>query len=155
MYCPSCGIDSVEGLKYCKRCGASLSGQVEFSSPKRLPLSLIGLFLLIIGGLAALGLSIPLVLARDLVNSGFMPKQIIMLFVCSSGVTLAIIALLLKALMRLIGVSQQIGGASGRGEPSVKSYEASQIPSPPRSIGSVTENTTRSFEPRRVEDLRG
>jgi hypothetical protein len=153
MYCSSCGIDSVEGLKYCKRCGTNLTGSSELIAPKRFPFMLIGLFLLVIGGLAALGLSAPLLMTRDLVNSGFMPKQVIMLFVCSSGVTLAIIALLLKVLMRLIGMSQQNESASARRKQAMRSSESLRIPSPPRSIGSVTENTTRSFEIRRFEDL--
>jgi hypothetical protein len=153
MYCSSCGIDSVEGLKYCKRCGANLTAPSEPIAVKRFPPLLIGLFLLVIGGIAALGLSAPLLMARDLVNSGFMPKQVLMLFACSSSVTVVVIGLLIKVLMRLIGVSQRSESASVMREHAMRSYEPSQIPSPPRSIGSVTENTTRSFDPRRVENL--
>ena len=149
MYCSSCGVDSVEGLKYCKRCGANLSGSSEPTAPKRFPPLLIGLFLLVIGGIAALGLSAPLLMARDLVNSGFMPKQVLMLFAISSSVTVVVIGLLIKVLMRLIGMSQRPDSTSD----AMRSYEPSQIQSQPQSIGSVTENTTRSFDPRRVENL--
>ena len=152
MYCSSCGVDSVEGLKYCKRCGANLSASSEPMAPKRFPPLLIGLFLLVIGGVAALGLSAPLLMARDLVNSGFMPKQVLMLFALSSSVTVVVIGLLIKVLMRLIGMSQRPDSTSGLREHAIRSYEPSQIPSQPRSIGSVTENTTRSFDPRRVEN---
>lgn len=154
MYCPSCGVDSVEGLKYCKRCGSSLSGSTESMAPRRFPPLLIGLFLLVIGGIAALGLTTPLLMARDLVNSGFMPKQVLMLFACSSGVTVVVIGLVIKVLMRLIGVYQRPESTSVMREHAIRSYEASQIASTPRSIGSVTENTTRSFSHRTIEDAR-
>lgn len=153
MYCSSCGIDSVEGLKYCKRCGANLTAPSEVNAPRGLFGAITtGLVLLVIGGIAALGLSAPLFMARDLVNAGFMPKQVMVLFFCSTVAAVAIIALLLPVLMRLITMSQQIGSASGRSEHAVRSYDSPQILPPPHSIGSVTENTTRSFEPRRFED---
>jgi len=154
MYCSSCGIDTVEGLKYCKRCGANFSAPSEVIPSRKVPLALTGLVLLVIAGIAVLGLSAPLLMARDLVNSGFLPKHVMLLFFCSSVVTVAIIALLLPVLMRLITMSQQSGSASGRGEHAIQSYEAPRIVSPPHSIGSVTENTTRSFDVRRFEETR-
>lgn len=149
MYCSSCGIDSVEGLKYCKRCGAKLTETSAVIAPKRLPLALTGLVLLVMGGIAALGLSTPLLMARDLVNSGFMPKQVLLLFFLSSVAAVAIIALLLPVLMRLISMVQNTESPSSRPEHSI---DPPRISGPPHSVASVTEGTTRSFEPRRFED---
>ena len=43
MYCSSCGIDTVDGLKYCKRCGVTLAAASDTASPKNSPHVPIGL----------------------------------------------------------------------------------------------------------------
>ena len=153
MYCSSCGIDSVEGLKYCKRCGANLTGSAEAHAPQRAPLALTALLLLVIGTITALGLSTPLLIARDLVNAGLMPKHVVMIFVCSSIVTISIVALLVPVVMRLIGMSQHIEKPWRRPDPTVKSYDPPQSLAPAQPVASVTENTTRSFDAARLEKL--
>jgi uncharacterized membrane protein YvbJ len=50
MYCPSCGVDSVEGLKYCKRCGTNITNGLGAPS-KKFPLALTIAFLIIIGSI--------------------------------------------------------------------------------------------------------
>jgi len=152
MYCSSCGIDSVEGLKYCKRCGVNLTAPSEFTPPKKLPALLTALFLLVIGGIAALGLGLPLEEARHLVSLGFTPKHVMILFVCSAGVSIVISGLLSQVLLRLIETSQTGGGARAVSERQTAPIEAQQISAQPSSIGSVTEHTTRSFEPHRFGD---
>jgi len=34
MYCPNCGDQTTQGLKYCKRCGAGLSTSTSPSEPQ-------------------------------------------------------------------------------------------------------------------------
>jgi len=146
MYCPSCGIDSVDGLKYCKRCGASLT-QSE-SVPSRRPVALIALFIIAIASIAILGLSLPLTMARELISIGFRTKEIIAFFFGSGVFTVIITRLLSLALLKMVE-SQKPYSANlphARGVP----YEH-QV-NPPSPIGSVTENTTRSFDQRRLDD---
>jgi uncharacterized paraquat-inducible protein A len=149
MYCSSCGIDSVEGLKYCKRCGASLTASE--SVPGRRPVALIALLIIAIASIAVLGLSLPLTMARELISIGFRTKEIIILFFGSGFFTVMITKLITQVLLKIVE-SQKHDHAKlthARGVP----YEPQQIgqPSP---IGSVTENTTRSFDQRRFDDAR-
>ena len=156
MYCPACGIDSVDGLKYCKRCGATLSAaQDDTSRKKSLPVP-VGLFLLVIVFIAAVGLSTPLLMAHDLIhNSGFTPRDVMLFFLFSSLVTFGIIGLLVRVLLRLISAVQPGLGAATTNETTTKAYLAPQLNVSLPLIGSVTENTTRSFEQRRhVESQR-
>jgi hypothetical protein len=147
MYCPACGIDSVEGLKYCKRCGAGLTTS-EFVPAKR-PVALIALFLLVFAGIAALGLSFPLIMAKDLINSGFRTKEVMLFFFGSAISTVMIIRILSHVLLRMVE-SRQFDRAKIE-QPRTLTYEPHQIVQQP-SIGSVTEHTTRSFDQRRFDE---
>jgi uncharacterized paraquat-inducible protein A len=149
MYCPACGIDSVEGLKYCKRCGASLTSSELV--PARRPVSLIALFLVVIAGIAALGLSLPLTMARDLLNAGFRTKEIMFFFFGGAICTVMIIKILSQVLMKMIESNKY--ERANIGQPRPVTYEPHQL-AQPLPIGSVTENTTRSFDQRRFDDAR-
>ena len=149
MYCPACGIDSVEGLKYCKRCGASLTSSELV--PARRPVSLIALFLVVIAGIAALGLSLPLTMARELIGLGFRTKEIMFFFFGGAISTVMIIKTLCQVLMKMIE-SHKYERANIE-QPRPVTYEPHQL-AQPLPIGSVTENTTRSFDQRRFDDAR-
>jgi len=159
MYCPTCGLDqgirpaiadSVEGWKYCKRCGASLARSDLFPPVKR-PVPLIALFLLVIAGIAALGLSLPLTMARDLINAGFRTKEIMFFFFGGAISTVMIIKILSQVLMKMVDSHKSDRVNIGQQRP--VTYEPHQL-AQPLPIGSVTENTTRSFDQRRFDDAR-
>jgi uncharacterized paraquat-inducible protein A len=149
MYCPSCGIDSVEGLKYCKRCGASLTTS-ELVPTKR-PVALIALFLLVIASIAALGLSLPLTMARELISVGFRTKEVSFFFFGSAICTVMIIRILSQVLMKM--VESQKSDRANIEQPRPVTHEPHQL-AQPLPFGSVTENTTRSFDQRRFDDAR-
>ena len=144
MYCPTCGVDSVEGLKYCKRCGANITGTIS-APPKKFPLALTIAFLIIIGGTFVVGLALPLAASHDLVASGFSTGQLMDLFLADMGVTLVVVILLIWLFLRLIRLYQQTGSATGVTQAQPAEFAPQQIVAPPQSVGSVTENTTRSF----------
>ena len=149
MYCPTCGEQSTEGLRYCKRCGASL-GAPAAMIPGKFPIALTTLFLLILGTVTMIGLLAPIKEASFL-RSIFNPSEtMVILFGCWT-VTLLIDVMLVWLLLRLIGVSQQFMGTRERSMPEERFPE--QIAGPPQSIGSVTENTTRSFKPAPYERI--
>jgi hypothetical protein len=147
MYCSACGIDSVEGLKYCKRCGANLS--TSDLPPAKRPVGLIALFLLVIAGIAALCLSLPLTMARELISYGFRTQEIMIFFFGCATFGVIITALLSRVLMKMI--ESQKSDRASLAQPRGVSYEPQQI-AQPSPIGSVTENTTRSFDQRRFEN---
>jgi hypothetical protein len=151
MYCSSCGVDSVEGLKYCKRCGVNLTAPLDASRPKSFPLALIIAVLIFIGGVFMAGLSMPLVITKELSNRGFSQSDMMTLFVLEFGVTLAVIAMLVWLLIRLIGASRQADSPARAVERRGNDLAPSQIAAPRETMVSVTENTTRSFEPRIYE----
>ena len=149
MYCSACGIDSVEGLKYCKRCGATLTASGP--APVKRPVALIALFLLVFAGIAALGLTLPLIMARDLINTGFRTKEVMFFFFGSAICTVMIIRILSHVLLRVVE-SQKFDRVNIE-QPRPVTYEPHQIIQP-SSIGSVTEHTTRSFDQRRLDEAR-
>jgi hypothetical protein len=143
MYCHACGIALTQPTKYCNRCGAQLivqdqTGEVK-RSEKRLDDYLDGLFWitvfgvgLILGGMVALkkvGLSDFFIFAYLLISStAFLVNFIINLRAA-----------------RRIGIKSRdlpVSGERATGELPVGAPPAMLTPVP-----SVTEHTTRSFEP--------
>ena len=91
--------------------------------------------------------------AQDLARIGFSTSEMLLIFAADLGVTLAIVAMVVWLLLRLIRHHHQTGpvrtidlqpGESAR----------PQIAAPPQSVGSVTENTTRTLDQRRYETPR-
>ncbi|HEX9929894.1 MAG TPA: zinc ribbon domain-containing protein [Pyrinomonadaceae bacterium] len=101
MFCPACGAETKEGLRYCNRCGASLIA--ERTAPPRLftmivVLSVVVLLAIIIGFLMILFFGIEL-LARGNV------EPIAYLFMTAlTLVVLAVIWFIVRQLARLISV---------------------------------------------------
>jgi hypothetical protein len=75
------------------------------------------------------------------------------LFIIESGVTLAVIAMLIRLLFRLIGANQQTDSPTRGVELRRNESTTPQIVAPQEPMVSVTENTTRSFEPRIYDNL--
>ena len=153
MYCSSCGVDSVEGLKYCKRCGVNLTVPLDASQPKTLPFALVIAVLIFIGCVFMAGLSMPFLITKELSNRGFSQSDMMALFIIESGVTLAVIAMLIRLLFRLIGANQQTDSPARGVELRRNESTTPQIVAPQEPMVSVTENTTRSFEPRIYDNL--
>ena len=149
MYCPNCGAEITEALRYCKRCGMNLSAPLQPSLPKKFPTGLVILFLMLIGLVTVVGLTVPLASAQDLVRSGFGPGAVIVTFFISALSALGVDALLVWLLLHLIKIQQRIDTTSQSKtfrQPVVKDFVPPQIAAPPENIGSVTEHTTRNFD---------
>ena len=153
MYCSSCGIDSVEGLKYCKRCGINLTAPLNASQPKDLPFALIISVLIFIGGVFMAGLTMPFLITKELSNRGFSQSDMMTLFIIEFGVTLTVVAMLVRLMFRLIGAKQQTDSPARGIELRRNELTPPQIAASQEPMVSVTENTTRSFEPRIYDNL--
>lgn len=153
MFCSYCGVDSVEGLRYCKRCGASLTAALGASPPAKLPAALVITFLIVIGGVFCVGLGMPMAAAQDMKNVGFSTSEMMIVFMAAFGLTLAIVAMLVWLFLRLIKLPHQTDPVRvielPPGEPA-----RPQIAEPPQSVGSVTENTTRTLAQKTYETPR-
>jgi lipid-A-disaccharide synthase-like uncharacterized protein len=154
MYCPDCGDHSTQGLNYCKQCGAALNSLKSESDTE--PRSranwfawTLGLFTVLIGfgGLAAIfGMSF--VLAQNPTVDKDFPVALV-LFGSLSFV--GVLAVLVYMVLRLAGISP-VAGKKTRSRPKPRSDAAAlRIEAPPAAVHSVTEHTTRTFEPRKRE----
>ena len=155
MYCPNCGAESTQGLKFCKRCGAGIASSADIAAPQKFPVALTAGFVGIIGLIALVGLIGPLALATDLVKQGITLDNLRPILFLSPVVTFGIVGTLIWLLLRLIKIYQHPGGRSQIKEVKAegsKAYAPAQIAAPPESLGSVTEHTTRNFEPSRYRD---
>jgi hypothetical protein len=143
----------VDGLKYCKRCGANLTAALGASPLAKIPAGLVITFLIVIGGVFCVGLGMPMAAAQDMKNVGFSTSEMMIIFMAAFGLTLAIVAMLVWLFLRLIKQSHQTDPVRvielPPGEPA-----RPQIAAPPQSVGSVTENTTRTLAQKTYETPR-
>ena len=159
MFCPSCGTEYTIELKYCNRCGANLgtnlTPQVEpviVNVTK--PTLIIGSLMLLVtlggfGGLVGGAISLAQILHG---NDSFMA---IILF---GMLTILIIDIyLVRLLSRLINSALSANTQYRITQANIPAGLPSQFPGPTttsrlQSMPSVTENTTRFFEPYRAAD---
>jgi hypothetical protein len=147
MYCPTCGVAVAQGLTYCNYCGAKLSGpqgdNVTKSpevKPELLVSAMTGLFIL---GLAALTVLIGVVKTTlDLPVEGVLAVALLpfLLLLLIEGV-------FLRLLFRRKHGTQEAGNAVRKTGQATKELDATQARGLPEHVPSVTENTTRAFDP--------
>jgi hypothetical protein len=146
MFCQGCGFGNDEGVNYCKRCGANLQ-----PTPAAKPANpfIIGCFLLTILFITLAGLMLPMVAMSELhgkVNEGMLNgfSLLILLVVFSTN------AMLIWLLTRLLGVGiwkkPKDTGSEPRPRYVTNGQQYDALPSPPISMTSVTEHTTRNFD---------
>lgn len=158
MYCPNCGAESTFGLNYCKHCGGNLA---ETAAPTAPPPSKNVLAALILAfaaaGIVLGGLGIVFTNALALVASqppGYSPPTndagmiagMMVIFGCSVIVLVSL--MLIKLFARVMGFASATDRPSRHAKSFVPEQRLPQIPAPPIVVSSVTEHTTRNFEPR-------
>jgi hypothetical protein len=153
MYCQICGSESTQGLNYCKRCGASLTvtvQAVEAAAPRGLtgfPFALTIVGISIATAIVALGgLGIVLAVVTDLARSptaGDLAKMILVLGVMMIS---AISGLLVWQVSRLLSLPRVTSSTPLQPQRPARPAPLPLAGVPPAGV-SVTENTTRSFDP--------
>lgn len=159
MYCSSCGHPVAEGLSYCKQCGVSLVPSVTVREPAMLarrPSGGLGLLIafaiIVTAGITLGGLAMVLILVEELVRMSFPVKNITGLAIVSLLMIMGTASLIGRQVSRLISAYQPTGVP----EPASKlvPHEPrtfTQIPSFREPAASITEHTTRTFEPSQKE----
>lgn len=171
MHCPNCGAEHSQGLRYCKRCGESLSvptndldrqagssgasikrakqtehgWDIEEIEPSGITVKkLASLFWAVaVFGFISFGALFGCAIPIALMSPE--KKVLIPMFMFGSAGIVLIAWLLIQQLSRLIGLIERPNKTPRRPVRSEET-ERPQIAAPPRSFSSVTENTTRNFE---------
>ena len=146
MYCSSCGVVVAQGLSYCNYCGAKLSGvrgDSIIKSPEVKPQSLVwAMVAVLVFGFVAI---VFLMMAMKMV--GLNVGQILAFMILSFLIMLLLEGVFIWQLLR----SKRGGEKSGdtvllKGQ-STNELDAAHARVLPEPMPSVTEHTTRAFEP--------
>ena len=146
MYCPSCGVPVAQGLSYCNYCGAKLTGEKgdnAIKSSEVKPESLVwGMVAVLVFGFVAI---VFLMMAMKMV--GLNVGQILAFTIVSFLIMLLVEGVFIWQLLRRKRGAEETGDTVLSKEQARKELEAAQARVLPEAMPSVTEHTTRSFEP--------
>jgi hypothetical protein len=146
MYCSSCGVAIAQGLSYCNFCGAKLNGEKSDNAIKSSgvkPESLIwAMVAVLIFGFVAI---VFLLMAMKMV--GLNVGQILAFMTLSFLIMLLVEGVFIWQLLRRKRGAEETGDTAPSKEQSTKELDAAQAPMLPEPVPSVTEHTTRAFEP--------
>ena len=146
MYCPSCGAAVAQGLSYCNYCGAKLSGAKGDSlikSSEVKPGSLVwGMVAVLVFGFVAITF---LMMAMKMV--GLNVGQILAFTILSFLIMLLVEGVIIWQLLRRKRGAEETGDTALSKEQATKELDVAKARVLPEAMPSVTEHTTRSFEP--------
>ena len=152
MYCPVCGAESTQGLNYCKRCGAGLSASTppfeQKGPPAKLANLLVPVALVCIGGFIALFTTVYNLGER----TGFDTRALVAIMAFGGATVVSVVGLMVWLIMRLSGHQPDNTHLKKEERPLQRDFIPQQLPPPPISMPSVTENTTRNFDPARYRE---
>ena len=148
MYCSSCGVVVAQGLSYCNQCGAKLSGaksvgiaKVAKAQPESLVWAVVAIFVVGLGSIMGL-----MGILKVQFNAGL---GIVTIF--------SLIILLLMLVVEGVFISLLFGSKSESNDgksamellrkQTTRELEAAQPHALSEPVASVTEHTTRAFEP--------
>jgi len=153
MYCSSCGAESIRELKYCKRCGANLN-PVETLASANKPRGLVWIVafgIAMMMGLPMGGIAVVFERIPDLLEKGLPLWFLTTLAIISLLIISVATVLLSRLLSPLFKAYVQPGEALEAEKPKLSGRAPALVDAPRDSVPSVTEETTRSFEPLRRE----
>jgi len=145
MYCSSCGAAVAQGLSYCNYCGGKLSGERGDSAiksselrPEFLAFLMTAVFVFGLGAIALL-----MVVMRAVFD-----LPLIIAFTLLSFLTMLLVeGVLIRLLLRRNRGTEAAGGTALSKGQATKELNAAQARVLPEAMPSVTEHTTRAFEP--------
>lgn len=144
MYCPSCGSQQTQGLRYCNRCGANLAPAND-SSASRLK-GMVWAISLATALISLGGLFMIFLFAMEMLGRGNTPTGSLFFLIFALLILLTIVALLVRQLSRLINSYLQTRETAPPVPPAL-SEATTALLSEPRESTASAEQTTRRFEP--------
>jgi putative copper export protein len=147
MYCPSCGVAVTGGLSYCNYCGAKLSAAKDDGVVKtreiKPELVVSAMVVVFVFGLAAITMLIGMMKSVLALNVG----QILAFAMLSFLIMLFLEGVFVRLLFRRNRAAKEAGDTEPLERHTTKELDAARARSLPEPVPSVTENTTRTFEP--------
>ena len=146
MYCSSCGGAVTHGLTYCNHCGAKLTGEKGdklIKSSEAKPEALIwGMVAVLVFGFVAVMF---LMMAMKMV--GLNVGQILAFTILSFLMMLLLECVFIWKFLRRKGDGEETGDTALSKKQATKELEVAQARALPEHMPSVTEHTTRAFDP--------
>ena len=147
MYCSSCGVAVAQGLSYCNYCGAKLGGvkderliKTSELKPEMLLAAMVFVFVFGLGAITVLMGVMKAVLRLEV-------GQILPFTLLSFLIMLLIEGVCLRLLFRRkSGAEEAVDNVQLKGQ-ATKELDPAQTRVLPEPVPSVTEETTRAFEP--------
>jgi hypothetical protein len=148
MYCSSCGVAVTQGLSYCNYCGEKLSGAKSdriIKSPEVRPETLVGAMVCsFVFGLGAIAVLLGMMKAVLRLENGLILAFALLSFLIMLSLEGVFIRLLLR---RNRGAEEAGDTVLLKGQAARKELDAAQARVLAEPIPSVTEHTTRAFDP--------
>jgi hypothetical protein len=154
MYCSSCGIEVTQELNYCNRCGANLNQSPTFipqvvAPPVRLTGPTIAL-----GAMVVISLMVIFGSASGLVMRGLHPAALAWMVIVGLATLFGITGLVIRLWVHLLKNSSadavpqyQRPAQLRQPQPDPQQLQAPQTGPMQAPISSVTDHTTRTFDP--------
>ena len=149
MYCPSCGGGlQANGLSYCNHCGANLK-PTETSAPAKRSA---GLGWIVWFGILIMGSPFPAMIivfdeVKKLYEAGFPLNYLMMLAVIGLLTIFGGVLLLSRVLAPMVKAYLQTSEPAEQKKQGLAERQRPQLEAAREPASSVTENTTRAFEP--------
>ena len=147
MYCSSCGVAVAQGLSYCNYCGVKLNGvkgETRVTSSEVKPEMLVAAMVFVfVFGLAAITMLMGMMKAV----LGFNVGLIIAFTLLSFLIMLSIEGVIIRLLLRRKRGTEEAGDTVQLKGQATNELDAAQARVLPEPVPSVTEHTTRAFEP--------
>jgi len=159
MYCPSCGIQLAQALSYCNRCGANLSPLKDFNTsitagtpahdsvpqPRTLNSliwAIIATTIIVLG----MGLGALVLMRDDSIDQGLGRIFVILCFLTLPIIEGLLVWQLLSSNRRVKRLSAYVQEHTSSPD-ELSATTARSLSEPAEPIPSITEHTTRAFEP--------
>lgn len=148
MFCPNCGAEYAQKINYCKRCGATMTtptNTVEVNVPRPRLTGIFGAVSLF----SLIGLIACFTAFTELANRGLRDEHLFIPFIFGLFFVFGISALLIWQLARTVSIFRD-AVRHPKSEPlplPQPQYQPPQLVTPPEPLASITDHTTRSFDP--------
>lgn len=147
MYCSSCGVAVVQGLSYCNHCGAKVvgaKGDNAIESPEVKPETLVqAMVAVFVLGLISIIVSMGVMKAVLGLNVG----QILAFTLLCFLIMLFLEGVFVRLLFRAKRGAGEVGDTVRLTGQATRELDAAQARVLPEPVPSVTEHTTRAFDP--------